>query len=87
MTLREELARRLYGVASIIGGEPTESSLSFWRLAADECLRQMEWSRREMHQRCSDYTQNAFDDGGALPGPDRPEGNLPLTIAPPDWKP
>jgi hypothetical protein len=55
---------------------------------ADECIRQMEWARREMHAQIRAYTQNAFDDGGALPNPDYgTEGTLPLTLAPKDWKP
>lgn len=90
-TLREQIARRLavscWKTSSTARHEEDFAPSECWLAVADEVIRLMEWARREMHGRIQDYTQNAFDDGGALPGPDRPEGNLPLTLPPPEWKP
>jgi hypothetical protein len=69
-----ELASVLYEKGKAAGGPSpsTRKRSRFWKAVAAECLRQMEWSRRMC----------ACDRGDYIGSPD-----MPLTLAPDDWKP
>lgn len=71
MSLREELARRLYK-ATYPELEPHNAS-DLWLLIADECIRQMEWARETVPM--TKTLAATFRD------------LVPLTLAPEDWKP
>ena len=71
MTIREELAQWLEKFCDTRGHVyPPEL---FGELA-DECLRQIEWARRE----CVEAADSETAEFTVM---------LPLTLAPPDWKP
>ena len=102
-SMREELADRLRTVfcdgpgseyqfrVSEIAGDAhgsAEMNQEGWLDMADECIRQMEWTRTV----CVSSTQAL----GLSPSPIPPQqmtdwaeitGTLPLTLAPKDWKP
>ena len=69
--LREELADQLFRAwhAAVPGSNG-------WLLVADECIRQMEWARRE----CVIPFQPDYDECEI-------DYSAPLTLAPKDWQP
>lgn len=82
MTLREELSRRL---CSLVWGAPhmpyanepvcsEQDRAVTWGDLADECIRQMEWARRQTFDSVRDYLPDV-------------EVHEPLTAAPEGWKP
>jgi len=76
VTIREELAKTLKAAFwRTTSHKPTEDFNDHWYRTADECLRQMEWARRQTAESCEEKPY-AFH-------------NLeqPITLAPPDWKP
>lgn len=80
MTLREELAARLARIMNRYFGH--EGAYPGFDLAlADECIRQMEWARNE----CTGEHWEGDGRDGTRHLVDRSE--LPLTLAPEDWKP
>lgn len=93
MSLRENVAHRLSEVWDLSPiGLGFKESPEGWRALADECLRQMEWARRE----CSGFDAEALPTTQhAVPYPPgmaeirgvRIHGRKPLTLATPEWKP
>jgi hypothetical protein len=90
MSLREDLARRLWLVvtkpdsASVQwdaspNGSLAEYEKAPWFIAADECIRQMEWARGIGYR----HAELAAQDADYVLKVNSP----PLTIAPPDWTP
>lgn len=89
--LREELAKRLYDSAThqnwtLLKDNPSPPwdksgsiSREWWRNIADECIRQMEWARRERSLPLWKYSSDQIDNVIV--------GWVPLTLAPPDWQP
>ncbi len=84
--MKEELAERLYlahwkSSAVLVGADvlpfaqQPKANRSAWIEVARECIRQMEWSRREMFAACSSSMTDA-----AFEGP-------PIALAPKNWKP
>ena len=102
MSLREELAERLYTaywkptqllVSKDIYpfSKQDEAEKRAWLSAADECIRQMEWARMEV-AKAWDQAEGSGTAKGARrilypPAEWKYDEGIPLTIAPPDWKP
>jgi hypothetical protein len=89
VSLREELSERLGAIEAEVvrSGCDAYASAKEIRLAlslayADECIRQMEWTRRPEREM---EVLEVWEGGGRRhPNIVR---NLPLTLAPEDWKP
>jgi len=73
--LREELARRLSTIWQKEMQDEPDADVH-WNAIADECIRQMEWARRE----CVIPFQPDYDECEI-------DYSAPLTFAPADWKP
>lgn len=90
LSLREEMARRLIEVGNsaydqIKNEDRIQAGAAFrlyYGILADEVIRQMEWARRE----CGEYFRIP---SGVTPEPGKliPLEEVPLTLAPEDWKP
>jgi len=87
--LREQLSTKLLDVFSkgfvdLRQPDGSVNVVTVWNLVADECIRQMEWARRP--DREVEVTQ--YWEKGAGPAPTVIRtSELPLTLAPDDWKP
>lgn len=88
MSLREDLARRLYeahwaptvalvGRAAVPFENQPDANREAWCVAADECIRQMEWARR----------QGADSVEASIIEIELAKEHGTITLAPPDWKP
>jgi hypothetical protein len=85
MTLREELARRVWDVAEAADPHPNAGCLEWsdevGNALADEVIRQMEWARRGRFR-----TAGSCDGGTVCRGSEM-DWIDPVNLAPPDWKP
>lgn len=79
--LRERVARRLYRLVAVgphfpyAWTELTDRDQNSYRVQADECIRLMEWARRE----CTDIDWIDYEECEV-------DTNDPLTLPPDDWK-
>lgn len=74
--LEDALVRRFDALESAIP-DSMQARNEAIRVLARECLRQMEWARRERYKPLREYPR---DDARII-------GWAPLTLAPEDWKP
>ncbi len=87
--LREQLAARLAEVIrpieGIVGFSDYEETCDLAR--ADECIRQMEWARREATKSCEYIGEGCGSDGGDCECQCLADPFSILTAAPDNWSP
>lgn len=75
-----------------VGGAPDHLGYGDFLILADECIRQMEWARRECSKQITEALPTTTHEVPYPPGMVeirgmRIHGLEPLTLAPEDWKP